>query len=59
MNLATIIVLLIVTALVVVAVLALRKGNGCCNKQCRDTHSCVSTSNKCMNCNSVSCPFKR
>jgi hypothetical protein len=52
MNIATVIVLTVVAALVAVAVTTLQRGKGSC--------SCGSVSaKKCNNCNTVSCPFKR
>lgn len=64
MNIATVIVLTVVAALVAVAVTTLQRGKGSCScgsvsaKKCRDGKQPVST-NKCNNCNTVSCPFKR
>ncbi len=54
MNLATVIVLLVVLALVALAVITLRKGKrSCCDGKDKKTGG-----NQCASCN-VDCPFKR
>lgn len=54
MNLATVIVLFVVLALVVLAVVALRKGRrSCCDEASKKTGG-----NRCASCN-VDCPFRR
>lgn len=56
MNLATVIVLAVVLALVVLAVRTLRKGKGGCS--CGAGNKKTGGCSKCASC-SVDCPFKR
>lgn len=56
MNLPTVIVLLVVLALVVVAIRALRMGKGNCS--CDESTKKPGNSSKCAGC-TVDCPFKR
>lgn len=55
MNIATFIVLLVVLGLVVLAIVALRRGRGGCS--CSNGKD-KKTGGKCASCN-VDCPFKR
>lgn len=56
MNLPTVIVLLVVTALVVAAVISIRKGKGACI--CDDNTKKPLSNAKCASC-SADCPLKR
>lgn len=55
MNIATVIVLLVVLGLVVLAVVALRRGKG--SRSCCDVRG-KKTGGGCASCN-VDCPFRR
>ncbi len=56
MNLASVIVLLVVLALVVLAIRAMRMGKSQCS--CGENGKMAENGGKCASC-SVDCPFKR
>ena len=56
MNLASVIVLLVVLAMVIVALRVLRTGKGKCS--CESNTKKTGSGNKCAGC-ALDCPFKR